>query len=94
MKRFAVTAAFVAGAFVLTGCDNPGPSDTGDVIGNQVDVPDFEIDLDGHTKTKTVQVPAPAVPKPQPPRVQPPAPVKPAPVAPPAVRPPAPKVGK
>lgn len=89
MKRFAVTAAFVAGAFVLTGCDNPSPSDGG-VTNQQVDVPEFEIDIDGHTKTKTVQVPSPAVPKPQPPRVQPPAPVKPAPVAPPAVRPLAP----
>lgn len=89
MKRFAVTAAFVAGAFVLTGCNETSPSD-GDVTNQQVDVPEIEIDIDGHTKTKTVQVPPPAVPKPQPPRVQPPAPVKPAPVAPPAVRPPAP----
>lgn len=90
MKRFAVTAAFVAAVFALSGCNETSPSDTGDVVGNQVDVPDIEIDIDGHTKTKTVQVPPPAVPKPQPPRVQPPAPVKPAPVAPPAVRPPAP----
>src|SRR5690349_1092454 len=88
MKRFAVTAAFVVGAFALTGCDNPTPSDDG-VVTDSGGV-DFEIDLDGHTKTKTVQAPPPAVPKPQPHRTvqQAPAPVKPAPV--PAPKPPAP----
>jgi len=72
VKRFAVTAAFVAGVFALTGCDNPTntPSDSG---GDQeVIVPppvELDLDFDG-TKTKTVTVPPPVVPKPMPPKPQ------------------------
>lgn len=77
MKRFVGIVAFVAGAFVLTGCNNPAPSEDG-VVTDSGGV-EFEIDLDGHTKTKTVQAPPPVVPKPQPPRTVQQAPVKPAP---------------
>lgn len=91
MKRFVVAVALGVGALVLSGCNETTPSEDGVVTNPGVE---FEIDLDGHTKTKTVQAPPPAVPKPQPPRVQPPAPVKPAPVPAPKPPAPAPKAGK
>lgn len=66
VKRFVVTAVFVAGAFVLTGCNENIPSN------NQGPVPppvELDLDFDG-TKTKTVTVPPPVVPKPMPPKPQ------------------------